>query len=260
MHYNVKIIRIYGVAGQGKGLIDAISSFGVKSILRRAVIGLDQWFADSKKMCQYLRFRNDERMVYSNIDPKFVDKRKSEKKKMKIKGCMLGHLFVYEPNSTKILMNEYLCDCESCLNLEFSSCKKPVPSVGEIDDDFLEECMVDEDDDRQSRIYEFVSTSSYASLLSCNASDPVYFVLVEKKCQATDKLQNRYGHVILPGELYLEGRCLHKSRSRHPSTKKFNVLDHTVYISPGEVFETFVEFNDELTMGNESYSKYFNLA
>ena len=42
------------------------------------------------------------------------------------------------------------------------------------------ECMVDEDDDRQSRIYEFESTPSYVSLLSCNASDPVYFVLVEK--------------------------------------------------------------------------------
>ena len=43
-----------------------------------------------------------------------------------------------------------LCGCESCLNLEFSSCKKPVASVGEIDDGFLEECMVDEDDDWQS--------------------------------------------------------------------------------------------------------------
>ena len=160
-------------------------------------------------------------MVYSNINPKFVDKRRSEKEEIKIKGCMLGHLFVYQPNSTKILMNEYLCDCESCLNLEFSSCKKPVASVGEIGDDFLEECMVDEDDDRQSRIYEFVSTPSYVSLLSCNASDPVYFVLVEKRVQATEKLQDRYGLVILPGELYLEGQW---------------------------------------EMGNKSYSKYLNLA
>ena len=61
--------------------------------------------------------------------------------------------------------------------------------------------MVDEDDDRQSRIYEFVSTPSYVSLLSCNASDPVYFVLVEKKGQTTDKLQDRHGHVILRGAL-----------------------------------------------------------
>ena len=81
-------------------------------------------------------------MVYSNINPKFVGKPRCEKKEIKIKGCMLGHLFVYEPNSTEILMNEYLCDFESCLNLEFSSCKKPVASFSEIGNDFLEECMV----------------------------------------------------------------------------------------------------------------------
>ena len=84
--------------------------------------------------------------------------------------------------------------------------------------------------------FEFVSMPSYVSLLSCNASDPVYFVLVEKKGQATEKLQDRYGHVILLGELYLEDRYLHKSRSRHPNKKKFKVLDHTVYISSGETF------------------------
>ena len=38
-NYNVKIIKIYGAAGHGKGLIDAMSSFEVKSILRRDVIG-----------------------------------------------------------------------------------------------------------------------------------------------------------------------------------------------------------------------------
>ena len=120
--------------------------------------------------------------------------------------------------------------------------------------------MVDEDNDWQSRIYEFVSMPSYVSLLSSNSSDAVTFMIVEKKGQATEKLQDRYGHVILPGKLYLEGRYLHKSRSRHPNKKKFKVLDHTVYISPGEIFETFVEFDDDLTMGNESYSKYLNLA
>ena len=146
------------------------------------------------------------------------------------------------------------------MNLEFSLCKKPVISVGEISDHFLEECMVDEDNDWQSRIYEFVSMPSYVSLLSSNSSDAVTFMIVEKKGQATEKLQDRYGHVILPDELYLEGRYLHKSRSRHPSKKKFNVLDHTVYISPGGIFEKFVRFDDDVTMGNKSYSKYLNLA
>ena len=48
---------MHGAASHGKGLIDAMSSFGVKSIMRRYVVGLVQWFADIKKMCQYLRFK-----------------------------------------------------------------------------------------------------------------------------------------------------------------------------------------------------------
>ena len=39
--YNVKIVGIYGAAGHGKSLIDAMSSLGVKSILRREVLGSD---------------------------------------------------------------------------------------------------------------------------------------------------------------------------------------------------------------------------
>ena len=50
-----------------------------------------------------------------------------------------------------------------------------------------------------------------------------------------------------------------KSCSRHSNKKKFKVLDHTVYICPSEIFETFVAFDDDLRMGNESYSKYLNL-
>ena len=108
---------------------------------------------------------------------------------------------------------------------------------------------------RWAILYLSLSTPSYVSLLSCNASDPVHFVLVEKKGQATEKLQDWYGHVILSGELYPEGRYFQKSWLRHPSKKKVIVLNHTVYISPGEIFETFVEFDDNLTIGNDSYTK-----
>ena len=78
-----------------------MSSFDVKSILHRDVVGLDQWFADSKEMCRYLRFRNDERMVYSNIDPKFVDKRRSEKKEIKIK-----RLYAWTPARLRAKFNK----------------------------------------------------------------------------------------------------------------------------------------------------------
>ena len=62
--YNVHIIRIYGAAGHGKSMTDAMSSFGVKSILERDIIGLDVWFGDSYDICEYLDMRKDPRMSY----------------------------------------------------------------------------------------------------------------------------------------------------------------------------------------------------
>ena len=45
--------------------------------------------------------------------------------------------------------------------------KLPVPSVGEIGKDFLEECLVDEDDDRESRVDELVSTLCESVFMQC---------------------------------------------------------------------------------------------
>ena len=52
--YNVTILRIYGTAGHGKGLIEAMSSFGVKGILRTHIIGNDEWFSNSAEIYDYL--------------------------------------------------------------------------------------------------------------------------------------------------------------------------------------------------------------
>ena len=96
--YNVRIIRLHGAAGHGKGLIDAMSSFGVKSILRRDIVGLDVWFGNSKEMCDYLDLRKGPRMSYSVISQTELDKKRMATAEKKIDGCMIKHLFEYKPN------------------------------------------------------------------------------------------------------------------------------------------------------------------
>ena len=98
--YNVRIIRIYGAAVHGKGVIDAMSGFGVKSILKRDIIGLDVWFGDSRDICEYLDMRKDPRMSYSVIDQAAVHRKRMEKKARKIDGCIVKHLFDYKPGES----------------------------------------------------------------------------------------------------------------------------------------------------------------
>ena len=117
--YNVRIVRLYGAAGHGKGLIDAMSSFGVKSILRRDIVGLDVWFANSQEMCDYLDLRKDPRMSYTVVSQADVDNKRMNKTEKKIDGCMVCHLFDYQPKGKVVYMEEFLCDCENCLDLDF---------------------------------------------------------------------------------------------------------------------------------------------
>ena len=120
--YNCQIIRVHGAAGHGNGLIDAMSSFGVKAILKRDVIAFDQWFQNSKEICDYLAIRGDQRMMYAHVDEKLTNEQRCSRKSKVINGCMKAHLFVYKPNCEKILMREFLCDGEYCLASDFDVC------------------------------------------------------------------------------------------------------------------------------------------
>ena len=72
--YNVQIIRIYGAAGHGKGLVNAMSGFGVKSALRRDIITNGQLFQSSSEIRDYLQFLGAKRMCYINVDSRRMNK------------------------------------------------------------------------------------------------------------------------------------------------------------------------------------------
>ena len=74
------------------------------------------------------------------------------------------------------------------------------------------------------------------------------------KGKADETLRDRYGNVILQGEYYLKGVYLQKARSKDSKKKKFSILDIDVYVRPDEVFETFVEINDDLCMNIDEYN------
>ena len=64
-----KTIILYGVNGHGKGLVDAMSDFGVKDPLRRAIITRDFMFNSAHELENFLRaeFQHDNTKVYATI-------------------------------------------------------------------------------------------------------------------------------------------------------------------------------------------------
>ena len=77
-NYNCKIVRVFGAGGHGKGIIDAMSAFGVKGILRRDIAGLELWWKDRHDICEYLKGKEDDRMLYCHV-PQHNISRKQER-------------------------------------------------------------------------------------------------------------------------------------------------------------------------------------
>ena len=60
---NITVICYYGVAGHGKGLVDSMSAWGVKTPLRKAIINQDFWYLNASDIVVYLKqlFMDDDK-------------------------------------------------------------------------------------------------------------------------------------------------------------------------------------------------------
>ena len=172
--YNVQIIRIYGAAAHRKGLIDVMSSFGVKSILKRDILA---WLG-----CIYSR------MSYSVIDKAAVDKKRMEKIARKIDGCMVKELFDYKTDHTTIYATEFLCDCDNSLDFRFVNCSRKQTSHGgsllndpDVQDVIPDDCYLDVyDEEHDEHVYEFLIIPSFVVVVSYNSCEPVYIIKIEE--------------------------------------------------------------------------------
>ena len=78
-------------------------------------------------------------------------------------------------------------------------------------------------------------------------------MLIFEEGRAAQMMSDMYGHIISKSELHLRENCLKVLRSKNILLKKFQILNYEVLIPPDEVFETFVEVADDLTMSCRSY-------
>ena len=56
--YQSIVFWFYGEAGYGKGLVDAMSSFGCEKILKDAIVAMDIWFHNPSEMTDFLKSQN----------------------------------------------------------------------------------------------------------------------------------------------------------------------------------------------------------
>ena len=94
--------------------------------------------------------------------------------------CMKQHLFVYRKGK-EVLLQEYLCNCGDCLELNFDSCSK-TSKADVIETD--EEMEIFEDEPTESegvQVFDFVDVPSYATVITGANTEPLYLLKLKEK-------------------------------------------------------------------------------
>ena len=177
-----------------------------------------------------------------------ITKRLNMDTPLEIKDCNKQHMIVYQKGKA-VVLKEYLCDCDPCRQFDFDNCEKD----GEeelVDLEEVDECFLDEDlpIDREEHIFDFVEIPSFVTVFTGVSAEPLYFLKIVEKGISNDTLSDNWGHVILPGLRYFTGYFLKPVRSRSMQFKKFELLPLIVFITPDEVYDTFVENNSEMLL------------
>ena len=94
--------------------------------------------------------------------------------------------------------------------------------------------------------------SNVSSLNHYDSSEPVYFVKVEAKGICEEIMTDTYGYTLNSGEKYFRGKYLRKVRSRKSNKKQFQLINRDI-VTPDEVLEAFIGFDDELVIKNNEY-------
>ena len=189
-----------------------------------------------------------------------LDQKRMEKKGLVINGCMIQHMLIFKPHCNDAVAKEYLCNCKMCLSLSFDKCENAknlnansiLEEISSVNNDSEWFCDSDETVNK-SYILEFVDVPSFVAVLSNNLNEPVYFIKVEEKGIAECQLRDRFGDVVLVGKPYFKGNYLQKIRSRNISKFQFKLLPNPVYLEPDEVYQAFVEIDENLTITKELY-------
>ena len=98
--YNIRINWMFGEAGHGRGLIDAMAWFGCKGPMRKQILE-DKWFSNATEMHEWLskHFEEHSNKEYHLICPEgMASTRKAGREERIIIGCRSSHVLSFFPD------------------------------------------------------------------------------------------------------------------------------------------------------------------
>ena len=112
-------VYYYCVKGHGKGLVDAVSGFRLKTPSRRAIVTEDAFCDSAQKVYEFIseKMKDDESKIYECLEITTED----PDEQILIPGSRKGHMISYF-QSGEIQIKEEICSCDFCYDGNFISC------------------------------------------------------------------------------------------------------------------------------------------
>ena len=220
--------------GHGRGLVDAMSGFGVKTPLKHEIVMNDFMFHTTADLFEFLvhHFESDESKLYVHVSEEKSNSFRSKKGDgVAIPGCLKSRMIsFFENGDWQIKRN--LCNCKNCFLGEFNKCLTNNIDVFDQLPKEVEE--LDEADTNDMHL--FVEAGSFAAIYSSVKSLEIFYVvkIIEKTVPDDDK-SDVYGHLIQKGATLLKGHYLEKTKESKGRVH-YKLHKKVVYISPSEIF------------------------
>lgn len=231
---NVVVIRIFGIAGHGKGEVDHVG--GLAKVTIRREVAAEKTFTDSADMIECLKekFGDKESPLYFFKEVEIADLEvERAKSKLKVFHTVAGsssfQVMVFRPNSSIVKASPRLCMCASCM-VDFGSCAlfKEYPLVVQTlnkvstRSNFVTEPL---EIDTPGVMSDLIFNGSIVAVAAEERSpDTVWFIIIdESKNVCNNEVVDGYGNKIPPRQHYLSGRFLERSsisETLHIASKK----------------------------------------
>ena len=210
------IIAYYGPSSHGRGLVDGMSSFGVKTPLRKEIITSDFYWYRASELVQLFMDRGyaSPERVYKEITPAEIANH-SAPKEVKLHCNTKQHVIVFSPDGN-VSRKHALCDCLMCIAGNIHKCyydnSDKSNSIadnlnGDVEDDTDYDNEGDDYDDdideQQQMLFSIVVPGQVVALRTpAEEQESFYLVVVcEVKIAETDTF-DAYQHFVLKGEKY----------------------------------------------------------
>ena len=248
---NINVYWFYGAPGHGRGLIDAMLSFGCKQPLKRVILGEDRWFPTALSMVEYLKgfFENkgDSTKQHYHVDEAVTaSKRRTTKEAFVLKPCRAYHLIAV--NSDGEFQKLLYCKGE---NLNSLFVDATIDARYDVVEDEEEEAAFALDTET---VVELVQPSTYVALRTPSTSLESFFLCeVVETDTATEMIEDDKGHID-KGERYAKVYYLQKFDENQKCIKYERPRKQKeTLIRISEIFATNILVGPNLKMDRAEY-------